>query len=932
MDPLSMVFSVLVVDFLGACVGGIVGNRADKVYCDVMRGLVERLHEGDLPVNGDVQRGIRTAYIQATLVVIDKCLAQLGVEPTTVGTGLGRFGIQSTIVGRRRDKVGHGDEEEVAWLEDVQRAYREELRNLPDNNASRPTPEAEARIELLLQPRGVTAQDRAIELQESLKHGLIDELRQRFGYRDLVVARHLDTLLQQGWDEPARRDEVVHLDWFQAFCAFFAEEYKTNERLRGIFEGKLLAQLSVDGAPLAPQLDAFLRQLDAFLSQFDGLRQTLDEIRVQTRLLSDMKAQQDEIHEQTAMLPDIRTQQDVIASDVGVIRKVVEETQADRFEREKRTPFQVPFRTDAFVGREDDLAAVRDGLTGGSAVVIAGPGGMGKTFLAGAYAHRYKDEYPGGVFWLSIADAVDADVEAQVAACGGPGGLALPGWDALDQAGKVAAVRAAWQSEERRLLILDNLEEPKKLSQWRPTTGGCQVLVTSRDDRWPPLGGVQVHKLDELTRADGLELLCGPWAAATGVPLQELMADAAADRICDEVGDLPLALALAGLYVGEYGMSFSAYLVKLQAQLLLHVSLARLGDDDDLPELPTKHIPALAATFALSYERLDATKAVDALALRLLRRATVLAAAPIPRDVLLRAGDDDGAAVDEDGPEQKALRRLGAVGLIREDRGDSVRLHRLVAAFVRLRVYETDDGVGTELKESDTAAVTEALIASTNAVIESGYPLAGVAYLPHPRQVMVELDTAGDQEVIFARLTNSLARLLRVQGDYAGARPLYERALAIRERALGPDHPDVANSLNNLATLLSDQGDYAEARPLYERALAIRERALGPDHPDVANSLNNLATLLRDQGDYAEARPLYERALAIRERALGPDHPDVANSLNNLATLLYNQGDYAEARPLYERALAIRERALGPDHSITRLVRNNLESLPGSEE
>jgi len=922
MDPLSTMFSVLVVDFLGACVGGIVGNRADKVYCDVMGGLVERLHEGDLPVNGDVQRGIRKAYIQATLVVIDKCLSQLGVEPTTVGKGLGRFGIQSTIVGRRRDKVGHGDEEEVAWLEDVQRAYREELRNLPDNNAPRPTPEAEARIELLLQPRGVAAQDRAIELQESLKHGLIDELRQRFGYRDLVAVRHLDTLLQQGWDEPARSDEVVHLDWFQAFRAFFAEEYKTNERLRGIFEGKLLAQLSVDGAPLSPQLDAFL-------SQFDGLRQTLDEIRGHTALLPDMKAQQDEIHEQTAVLPNMKDQQDVIASTVQDIHVIVQQTHVGRGGTEKRTPFQVPFRTDAFVGREDDLAAVSDGLTGGSAVVIAGPGGMGKTFLAGAYAHRYKDEYPGGVFWLSIADAVDADVEAQVAACGGPGGLALPGWDALDQAGKAAAVRVAWQSEERRLLILDNLEEPKKLSRWRPTTGGCQVLVTSRNDKWPPVGGVKVHRLDELTRADGLELLCSPRTAATGIPLQELMADAAADRICDEVGDLPLALALAGAYLAAYSsMGFDSYLAKLRAQSLLHRSLMELEDG----ELPTPHMPAVAATFALSYERLDATTPIDSLALRLLRRATFLAAAPIPRDVVLRVGGDNGAAVDEDGPEQKALRRLGAVGLIREDRGDTLRLHRLIGAFVRLRVYETDDGVGTELKESDTAAVAMSLGYASDAVWAKGYPLAGVAYLPHLRQVMADLNTAGDQEMLLAHLMHNLANLWRDQGDYAEARPLLERALGIQERALGPDHPDVAVSLNNLAGVLRAQGDYAGARPLFERALGIYEWVLGADHPDVARSLNNLAVLLRAQGDYAGARLRLERALGIYERALGPDHPDVATSLNNLALLLYAQGDYGGARLFFERALGIYERALGSDHPTTALIRSYLSSLPPSHK
>jgi hypothetical protein len=44
---------------------------------------------------------------------------------------------------------------------------------------------------------------------------------------------------------------------------------------------------------------------------------------------------------------------------------------------------------------------------------------------------------------------------------------------------------------------------------------------------------------------------------------------------------------------------------------------------------------------------------------------------------------------------------------------------------------------------------------------------------------------------------------------------------------------------------------YADAEPLYKRSLAINERALGPDHPDVALSLNNLAQLYQAQGRYA---------------------------------------------------------------------------------
>ena len=165
-----------------------------------------------------------------------------------------------------------------------------------------------------------------------------------------------------------------------------------------------------------------------------------------------------------------------------------------------------------------------------------------------------------------------------------------------------------------------------------------------------------------------------------------------------------------------------------------------------------------------------------------------------------------------------------------------------------------------------------------------------------------------------AQSLNNLAALLQDKGDYAAAEPLYRRALAIREKALGPDHPNVALSLNNLAVLLWNKGDYAAAEPRHRRALAIREKGLGPGHPDVAASLDNLAVLLQNKGDYAAAEPLHRRALAIRKKALGPGHPDVAASLDNLAVLLQDKGDYAAAEPLYRGALAIREKALGPDH------------------
>src|SRR5690606_13025540 len=118
----------------------------------------------------------------------------------------------------------------------------------------------------------------------------------------------------------------------------------------------------------------------------------------------------------------------------------------------------------------------------------------------------------------------------------------------------------------------------------------------------------------------------------------------------------------------------------------------------------------------------------------------------------------------------------------------------------------------------------------------------------------------------------------------------------------------------------------------YERALAIREKVLGPDHPDTAQSLNNLGLLLKTMGDYGGARGYYERALAIAEKVLGPEHPDTAGSLNNLGLLLRGMGHYGGARSYCERALAIFEARLGPEHPNTRVVRKNLAGVAGRLE
>jgi len=191
----------------------------------------------------------------------------------------------------------------------------------------------------------------------------------------------------------------------------------------------------------------------------------------------------------------------------------------------------------------------------------------------------------------------------------------------------------------------------------------------------------------------------------------------------------------------------------------------------------------------------------------------------------------------------------------------------------------------------------------------------------------IDQKALGSEHPDVATDLNNLALLYFAKGEYARAEPLYQRALAIREKALGSEHPDVATSLNSLAQSYFAKGDYARAEPLSQRALAIREKVLGSEHPDVASDLNNLADLYCAKGQYAKAEALYKRALAISEKLLGSEHPGVAQSLNNLAELYKSTGDYARAEPLYQRALSVREKVLGSGHPAVAQSLNNLAAL-----
>jgi tetratricopeptide (TPR) repeat protein len=200
---------------------------------------------------------------------------------------------------------------------------------------------------------------------------------------------------------------------------------------------------------------------------------------------------------------------------------------------------------------------------------------------------------------------------------------------------------------------------------------------------------------------------------------------------------------------------------------------------------------------------------------------------------------------------------------------------------------------------------------------------------PAQKALAIRIKVLGPDHPLVAPSLNNLALIYKKMGAHAKALPLYKRALAIDLKTSGPDSPYVAITLNNLAGLYLSRGEYAKALALYKRALAIFQKAPRPNHPGVANVLNNLAELYRITGAYSRALALYKRVLDIDQKAVGPNHPKVATTLNNLAILYAQMGAFGQALPLHKRALAIRKKALGYNHPEVANSLNNLAKLFG---
>ena len=109
--------------------------------------------------------------------------------------------------------------------------------------------------------------------------------------------------------------------------------------------------------------------------------------------------------------------------------------------------------------------------------------------------------------------------------------------------------------------------------------------------------------------------------------------------------------------------------------------------------------------------------------------------------------------------------------------------------------------------------------------------------------------------------------------------------------------PRGAHSLIENAEQAAAAGDYASAERLLHEAVALQEQTLGPNHPDLANTLNNLGVVCEITDNPLDAEHYFRRAYTIATATLAPDHPFVATSRKNLHDFCAARGRPAELPP-----------------------------------
>ncbi|MFC6080061.1 tetratricopeptide repeat protein [Sphaerisporangium aureirubrum] len=624
--------------------------------------------------------------------------------------------------------------------------------------------------------------------------------------------------------------------------------------------------------------------------------------------------------------------------------------------REAGGVLPVPAGQHTVRGRDQIIKAV-DGhakAPDGRFHVLTGLGGVGKTAIAIEVARRARGRGQP-VWWVAASDPGEA-------------GRAM-----LDLAQHLGASRAeieqihtgersgpdlVWRLLESRrgwMLVFDNLDEPDALGRegrpvadargWvRPSESGLVLITSRRTDRAVWGTAAAQHHLDILEREAAVRVLHDISGVATG--------GADAGRLAARLGDLPLALHLAGAYLADRFTDVATF------GDYLSVFDRRFGELMKAPAEASPDDPrqAITTTWEISLDSLELRGLRwSRKLLRLLSRYAPTI--PIPFSLLLpEILEAEGllpAGPDPAGRLTDGLRALHSLGLVRCHGTpiEALEVHPLVAdtqrhhdqpegVSLRLAVRLLDDPrahnpsapadwpywrsvtphISALLPQTvQDRTVFDLMIGITNTAVWGLLHGGDFRAAELMGRALAELADGraieGQPDLLVARHGLGMA-LLR------GGRPMEARAelldlLATARRTIGEDERTTLDVRHSLANISRQRGDFEAAERELNAVLDAQVRLLPTGDLSISHTRQSLGHVLTDRGELERAQEVCRTVLEERRAVLGDDHPWTLSSRHEHAKLLHRREDLPRASREYDTIVATGAEVLGAEHPST---------------
>jgi hypothetical protein len=632
----------------------------------------------------------------------------------------------------------------------------------------------------------------------------------------------------------------------------------------------------------------------------------------------------------------------------------------------------------------DELAALIR-KPGGQVVVLAGMGGVGKSTLAAAVADRVGSEPGRRVWWVSAADA--GSLISGMSSLAAELGASLAEQEAA-ASGSAQAPDVMWTVLDRQpdawLLVIDNADVPDVLvAQAAGDRASTPIIDGTGWLRIPKSGAVVVTTRTRAASVWGRDACVREVERVDGEAARQILLDLApaggsesdAGQLGERLGGLPLALHLAGSYLGSEFASIRTFAGFRAAMEESPRTVDLLSPDPDVRGSVRMDI---TRTWELSLDALERHGIPQSRTLlRLLSCMAPLA--PLPEGTL---GIDALAALMPEHASssvartawvEQGMRALVRVGLVNRGGLDAEHsvgmlfLHPVVADTGRAQLEasaEDGDPYVQKIRSAAARIVSDALLAANPEQSENWPRLRGLA--PHLRALFTTVAPHADETTLaglcdaaanlayyfewigpseFAEdicrvalstcglsstarpalnLRYWLGRSLSLQGRWSESEQELAAVRAEHEEMYGPDAQETLRTRRELARILAEQGHYAQAEFELQEVATGQQRSLGPEHPDTLNTQHTLGWVLARGQRWPDAEPMFRLAAQGRARVFGKQHPYTLASRNRLAWTLGEQGRLAEAEAEFGEILSIRKGIFGNEHHATLATRQRL--------